>query len=288
MDKPLIFIIVFIIVFLFCIISSPNMPILGHLAIATFLSLYISFNYNENRTLFKYWDTSQGSLKGDYSSFSDLSINNPTYIQQSQKELRIKALNNVKIFLSPFNDIWRDLRISNKYCSLKLTNDKIIIGTEKVDNESEFYNTFIITKSKIYSVDEIWNLFCSTYDYNTSYKRLLELCGLYEIDCLKQQLKNSNFNPSKEQHTAINQKNKIDINNCSEIEMTELPGISIVLSKRAIKKREEIGGFKNIDEFFEYLKIESRKQERLKNLICINKMQGNIKISLKKERQIDL
>ena len=51
------------------------MPILGHLTSATFLSLYISFNYNEDRTLFKYWDTSQSSLKENYSSFSDLSIN---------------------------------------------------------------------------------------------------------------------------------------------------------------------------------------------------------------------
>ena len=81
---------------------------------------------------------------------------------------------------------------------------------------------------------------------------------------------------------------KIDINNCSEVELTALPGISIVMSKKIIKKREEIGGFKNTNDFFLFLKLKPHMQKQLENLICVNKMKGLIKIEKNKERSVDL
>ncbi len=45
---------------------------------------------------------------------------------------RKEALLRAKVFLLPYKDIWRNLTLSNKYCSLKLQLDgTTIIGTEK-------------------------------------------------------------------------------------------------------------------------------------------------------------
>ena len=82
---------------------------------------------------------------------------------------------------------------------------------------------------------------------------------------------------------------KIDINNSSEIELTQLPGISIVLAKKIVKKREEIGGFKNINDFFIYMKLKEHIQNRLVDLICVNKMKGSLKkLEQITERSVDL
>ena len=50
------------------------------------------------------------------------------------------------------------------------------------------------------------------------------------------------------------------------------------MSKKLIKKREEIGGFKNTHEVFLYLKLKPHMENQLKDLICVNKMQGSVKI----------
>ena len=70
--------------------------------------------------------------------------------------------------------------------------------------------------------------------------------------------------------------------------MTALPGISIVYSKKAIKKREEINGFKNIDDFFDFLKIKPRMREQLRDKICVKEMKGNTQVYKSVERTVDL
>ena len=95
---------------------------------------------------------------------------------------------------------------------------------------------------------------------------------------------------SKNENTTSNikPKEKIDINNASEVEITSLPGISIVLAKKLIKKREEIGGFKNTHEVFVYLKLKPHMENQLRDLICVNKMKGSVKIEKYQERHVDL
>jgi DNA uptake protein ComE-like DNA-binding protein len=81
---------------------------------------------------------------------------------------------------------------------------------------------------------------------------------------------------------------KLDINNASEIELTALPGISIVMAKKLVKKREEIGGFKTVNDVFVFLQIKPHMQAQLEKLICVKKIKGSVKIQLNKERSIDL
>ena len=43
-----------------------------------------------------------------------------SYTNNADEALRRSALNEAKIFLAPYDDIWRNLRLSNKYCSIIL------------------------------------------------------------------------------------------------------------------------------------------------------------------------
>lgn len=71
---------------------------------------------------------------------------------------RLKALQTAKMYLSPYQDIWRNLKLSNKHCSLELTKDKIIIAKEK-DAINGVNREFIIIATEVYSFDELWNMF---------------------------------------------------------------------------------------------------------------------------------
>ena len=83
-------------------------------------------------------------------------------------------------------------------------------------------------------------------------------------------------------------KEKLDVNNASEVELTALPGISIVMAKKLIKRREEIGGFKSVDDVCLFLHLKPHMQNQLKLLICVNKMKGKLSMQRFTERNIDL
>lgn len=208
------------------------------------------------------------------------------------------ALQRAAIFLSPYNNIWNNLKLGNKYCYAEYKNGKIRCGKK---NNNDIY--FLVTKTGVHTIDELWDMLCFAYEYNTSYRGLAEFftrCGCKITESKKSQLFNSKYeklyNNSNLQNTYSEKKtladskpiSKVDINNCSEIEMTGLPGINVIMSKRIIKKREEIGGFKKIDDFFLYLHIKPHIERQLRDRICINKMKGSLKVHRNIERRVDL
>ena len=225
---------------------------------------------------------------------------------------RKEALRIAKIFLSPYTDIWSNLKLSNKYCYLKLGSTPYEIhAVEKVMP----YREFFISESKVHSYEELWNMFCKSFTHNVTYKGLVELSGTFKA-VVTETVSPSTEYYSEYQHptrtegefavkpidgnldtrkmrteplykTNIHEQQKLDINNCSEIELTELPGISIVMAKKAVRKREEIGGFKNIDDFMLYLKLKPHMQRQLMDKIVANKKKGRIVEQRSSERQID-
>lgn len=69
----------------------------------------------------------------------------------------------------------------------------------------------------------------------------------------------------------VNEKeiNKLDINYCSDVELSQVPGIGIILSKRAMDIRNEHGEFKSLESFYNLLNISYEKQLRInKYLKC--------------------
>lgn len=84
------------------------------------------------------------------------------------------------------------------------------------------------------------------------------------------------------------EKEKLDINNASAEEINKLPGINIVMSKKLIKKREELGGFKTVEDVIIYLRVKPHMAEILRDLICVKKMKILKAFRKHDDRRIDL
>ena len=205
---------------------------------------------------------------------------------------RRQALREAKIYLAPYRDIWRNLTLSNKFCSMRLgANGTTITARDKIVAGREFR----VMHSKIHSETDLWDMFCRSFEHNTSFDGLVQLCRTFNVDI---SIKNPNQveekansdNPVSVDIISDNsfQKEKLDVNNASEIELTALPGISIVMAKKLIKKRDELQGFKSVDDIILFLHLKPHMEKQLRELICVNKMQGIERIKRYNERRIDL
>lgn len=73
---------------------------------------------------------------------------------------------------------------------------------------------------------------------------------------------------SVKKSTSMNQ-NKININIANIEELTQLPGIGPAKAKKIVQKREELNGFKSIEQITEVKGIGEKSFEKLKNNITI-------------------
>ncbi|MBI6874763.1 ComEA family DNA-binding protein [Clostridium aciditolerans] len=71
--------------------------------------------------------------------------------------------------------------------------------------------------------------------------------------------------------------NIIDINTASESELASLPGIGLILAKKAINHRETKGYFNSVDEFSKILSLKPHILERIKPLVIVNKFESEYK-----------
>lgn len=205
-----------------------------------------------------------------------------------QKFRRKSALSIARIYLSPYKSIWKNLKLSNKFCSLSLDSDGITIyGKEKKSP----YRKFRILTSYVHNYPDLWDMFCTTFNHYKTYEDLIEDCRLFKLTIYEYaiQPERNTYEQNKTETVRTSPSNLLDINNCSEIEITELPGISIVMAKKIVKKRDEIGGFKTIDDFFIFIKLKPHMETQLREKICVKKMKGIIKqVKNNTERSVDL
>ena len=216
----------------------------------------------------------------------------------SREDRRQTALRAASMYLSPYQSIWSNLKLSNKYCSLRLGSHSSLI-TARDSQKPGIY--FIIKDSKVHSYEDLWNMFCLRFSYNTTFNDLVQLAERFEAtikfsdaySTVQDSLNNnqySNVSVDINSQQITNDKNKelIDVNNASEIELTALPGISIVMAKKLIKRREEIGGFKSVSDVCLFLKLKPHMQVQLEKYVCVKKMKGSINIQKFDERSVDI
>lgn len=84
----------------------------------------------------------------------------------------------------------------------------------------------------------------------------------------KQELKQTKHKIENSENIEIVQ--KLDINSCSDSELSQLPGIGIILSKKAMDIRRENGQFKSLNEFYEVLNISQDKKDKLNKYLECN------------------
>ncbi len=101
----------------------------------------------------------------------------------------------------------------------------------------------------------------------------------------KLNIKNENLLKKSSQKTLFN---KTDINNANIEELKTLPFINTALAKRIIKKREEINGFKSVEDVCLYLKFNINKSIKFREYICVNPRKIPLSEIKNDERSIDL
>nr|WP_263324560.1 helix-hairpin-helix domain-containing protein [Neobacillus sp. Marseille-Q6967] len=62
---------------------------------------------------------------------------------------------------------------------------------------------------------------------------------------------------------------KMDLNQATEQELAELPGVGPILAKKAIKERENIGSFHSLEEFAELLSLKPHIVEKIRPLVIV-------------------
>lgn len=215
--------------------------------------------------------------------------------QSGRDDRRRMALRAASMFLAPYDNIWGNLKLSNKFCTLRLGSYGRYISAKDTINTSR---SFRIVDSKVHSFDDLWNMFCLNFTHNTTFDELIELANRFNAviegaDLKKNVLQVSDTKQNNQLSVNANsnkeeKKELLDVNNASEIELTALPGVSIVMAKKLIKKREEIGGFKSVSDVCVFFKLKPHMQNQLEKLICVKKMKGSIKIERYDERRIDI
>lgn len=199
---------------------------------------------------------------------------------------RKNALRNASKFLSPYSDPTKNLRLTNEYIVVTLGSDG---ETIKCRERRGRQRAFKICYSEIYDQNDLWDFICWFFNEDKTYDDFVEdlkVCkAKIQQEGFYQESETPMINKVQIQETKIAE--IIDINNCDESAIKNLPGINIVIAKKIINKRNELGGFKNVDEFIQFIKptssIESQLRERIKT--------GEYKVIKKEfnsERQVDI
>lgn len=90
-------------------------------------------------------------------------------------------------------------------------------------------------------------------------------------------------------HTPKQKKfEKTDINTSNEDQLSELPGINLILAKKIISERKVRNGFKNIDELEEFLNLQPHIANELKNVTTFSTNKEDKKSETENKRIIDL
>lgn len=211
--------------------------------------------------------------------------------KKDNSKRRREALRQAKIYLAPYNNIWQNLRLSNKFCTLRLGSDGLSITARDYLNRKRYFK---VVRSRVHPIPDLWDMFCVSFDHNTTFDGLIQMCSTFNVDISVQDPTVHRDNPeilhteSYKEKKEEPEKEKLDINNASEVELTALPGVSIVMAKKLIKKRDEIGGFKSVQDVCLFLRLKPHMQTQLEQLICVKKLKGSGKIKRYNERSIDL
>ena len=197
------------------------------------------------------------------------------YKQQKRIALRKALLKNAELYMEPYSDLWKNQKMKCKNLEAELRFQVIYIR----DN----YRTYKIKTKKRNDIDLYWNVVLSNFSNKISYNEMVEkltntnICDKFNV-----------YFDEKEKKEKKLKRNKIDINNCSEMNLTNLSCVNIAVAKRIVKKREEIGGFKSLEDFYNYLKIKPHQKKLIEKEVIIKKIKISKPLKINKERLIDI
>ncbi len=238
-------------------------------------------------------------------------LDNPTLLEKffelviktvKRRNRRIEALKTAENFIKPYENIFSDLILSNKFCIIKLDTrmNAISLKSKKFNNEGKKLSAFANNFLKI-DENECFNRLCELFGYKTTFEESLEIITAYskvkteiiatqEKEAVSEEKNKQEDTLKSEQNIFVERdfSNKIDINNSSESELIGLPGINVILAKKIIKFREEEHQFYSVQEFLRVMKIKPHFAKQLKDLVIVRKINIQKVKKAKRERIIDI
>ena len=126
---------------------------------------------------------------------------------------------------------------------------------------------------------------------NTADKRNLKVANIPSVICklndFEINLPNTDIRISNIEAKSYDKSKKLNINSATEKEITNLPGINVIMAKRIIKYRDLHGGFNSLGELYSEMKIKPHFQLKLNDLICVREVKTKQIESKPDERIID-
>ena len=238
------------------------------LLLVLYLVLYLINPIKKNR-IFNENNYSDNTNRTRLSDFVRLSLRRRSALKQCKKYLT-KGKNFYKL--------------KNDYVTLIYdTKNKIVKCYDK--SIKKRIATIEWLKQDSYELNYIDNTFEETFD---SISALFNEKSMYDgiISTFKSQFKIEEIDPENEKYIEnVNipkyYSEMLNLNQATEKELTDLPGLSIIQAKNIIRYREKHNGFGSLDEFFGEMNINSHLQQQLRNYLYIDSYKMNYGIKIK-------
>ena len=216
---------------------------------------------------------------------------------------RIAALKKAVAFLKPYEKIFGNLSLSNKFCDLTVNaNEKSVTCISKVFNNQNRKMCLVAKDFGSIDINEYFDMMCELFSWNTRYEDVYNSLRAMavisesvwqinkEVPAVPEQPAETKIGDSKTDDVVVPLFNKVlvDVNNCSEAELTALPGISLVVAKKIIKYREQQRPFKSVEDFITVMNIKPHFAKQLRRQITCNKINSKKVKKAKSERIIDI
>ena len=222
---------------------------------------------------------------------SDVATNTSDYLQGKIKQWL--ALRRVKQYLTRYSNTYalknRNVSFSYNYSIMQFScinlksrkeSFKINFTDNKENNQFSYLDDTLLKNA----FRESFNQVCAFYDANTSYEQIFSyLSENYRIEVQKKQEKETKsvYSEKSQSPQYVDDyfkdtipKKLIDINTATQEEIAKLPGINIVMAKKIIIARDDIGGFLSKQEFYERFKIKPHFQSQMDKVIWFSKREA--------------
>ena len=233
-------------------------------------------------------------------------FNTNKYVSKSRRRInRKKALSIAKPFLKPYKDIMGEHSLANENCKVNLIIEKSgakkIICISKIITEDNKRRIMTATINELikdyysypedYVIDNMWDILCTNFSYTTMYENILEAAKSMQLNIQESSITAAPQGTKTQQtydkvsNTNIRTNNLLNINSATEAELLALPGVNIVIAKKAIKYIEKTGGFKSVDEFIQKMKIKDVFEQQIKNITCTSIENDSPQINHEQDQQ---
>ena len=217
-----------------------------------------------------YWN---GSNLSSYSSGG--------YVSYSQRQSnRSMALQKAQLFIKPYKNLMGEHCLTNEYVKVNLVieknGDRKIVCVNKIakNGKRKMFTATVnpdfrqyYLQPLDYVVDYLWDSICMGFSYTTVYENISSASVAAMLMLNESEIDSA---PSKTSVGNVKRGSLLNINQATEAELLALPGVNIIMAKKAVKYIERNGGFASVEDFIKKMKIKDTFVEQIKAITYVS------------------